>query len=546
MRTPSLMSPTAGSDSIATCIRAAALAAASGFEKSAITESPMVLTTRPPVASADRRRFSRQRPMASAASASPAASYSFVLPVTSANRTVVRRLASANDVSTNRLRSPDPAVAPVARVSACPEVVLAQLRKLVAAVAAGLGISGIVQGRLKKVRDARLVILRHRLVRGNAGRQLVEPRRIEAEDLALVLRGELRIAVLFRHLLRDLEAPEGLDLPLRRAVPERIRAEHDALRPHVLHELPQHVRAHARERYDARGERGADLGVHVLQRRRGLRELGEPAQVGNVVAQLLGADRLQRFGIEEARAEAGVVDDEVELRPVARHLRQVGRAALLGRVRRGRREALVNADVEEARMGRELLAVVTDQLEARVRDLLVVEPPLLQLALGIVVELRGVGDVVALPRVGMELVDLLLHEAQVLPAREDLPVREQPRRAGDGVDPVPHGRGLVAGEVHRGERLVDAARDARLGAARRLEQAERRIAQDRDRHLAVEIDILDELYEVEVRAGDRRLAERRIPRAPGTPELIGQALGVERILVEAGGRSRVTGALGHG
>src|SRR2546430_11368988 len=38
------------------------------------------------------------------------------------------------------------------------------------------------QGRLEAVRDARLVIPRHRLVRGNAGRQLVEPRRIEAED----------------------------------------------------------------------------------------------------------------------------------------------------------------------------------------------------------------------------------------------------------------------------------------------------------------------------------------------------------------------------
>src|SRR6266480_1092372 len=130
----------------------------------------------------------------------------------------------------NRLRSPDPAVAPVARVSARGEVILAQLRKLVAAVAVGPGISGIVQGRLEAVRDARLVILWHRLVRGSAGRQIVEPRRIEAEDLALVLRGELRIAVLLRHLLRDLEAPEGLDLPLRRAVPERVRAEHDALR----------------------------------------------------------------------------------------------------------------------------------------------------------------------------------------------------------------------------------------------------------------------------------------------------------------------------
>src|SRR5258708_26944687 len=211
-RPPSLMSPPAGSDSIATCMRAAALAAASGLEKSAITESPMVLTTRPPVASADRRRFSRQRPMASAANASPAASYSFVLPVTSANRTVVRRLASANDVSTNRLRSPDPAVTPVARVSASREAVLAQFRKLVTAAAAGLGISGIVQGRLKTVRDARLVILRHRLVRGNAGGQLVELRRIEAEDLALVLPRGLALARLFRHLPRALETPASLDL----------------------------------------------------------------------------------------------------------------------------------------------------------------------------------------------------------------------------------------------------------------------------------------------------------------------------------------------
>src|SRR3989449_3928610 len=103
----------------------------------------------------------------------------------------------------------------------------------------------------------------------------------------------------------------------------------------------------------------------------------------------------------------------------------------------------------------------------------------------------------------MELVDLLLHEAEVLPAREDLPVSEQLRRAGDAVEPVRYCRGLVAGEVHRAERLVGAARDARLGAARRLEQPERRIAQDRDRHLAVEIDVLDELHEMEVRAGDR-------------------------------------------
>src|SRR2546426_5604726 len=50
---------------------------------------------------------------------------------------------------------------------------------------------------------------------------------------------------------------------------------------------------------------------------------------------------------------------------------------------------------------------------------------------------------------------------------------------------------------------------------------------------------------MEVRAGDRRLTERRVPRAPGTPQLIGQAFGVERVPVEAGGGSRGTGALRH-
>jgi hypothetical protein len=41
------------------------------------------------------------------------------------------------------------------------------------------------------------------------------------------------------------------------------------------------------------------------------------------------ADRLQRLGVEEARPEAGVIDDEVELGPVARRLGQVGGRALL-------------------------------------------------------------------------------------------------------------------------------------------------------------------------------------------------------------------------
>src|SRR3989441_11467204 len=137
----------------------------------------------------------------------------------------------------------------------------------------------------------------------------------------------------------------------------------------------QHVRAHARKRDDAGGECGADLGVHVLERRRDLRELGEPAQIRNAVAQLPGADPGERLGVEETRPEASVVDDEIEFRPVVRDLRQIARGSLLGRVRRGRREPLVDADVEEARMLFQLFAVVPDELVSGISDLLVVEPP---------------------------------------------------------------------------------------------------------------------------------------------------------------------------
>src|SRR5207237_7320534 len=130
-------------------------------------------------------------------------------------------------------------------------------------------------------------------------------------------------------------------------------------------QLAEHVRAHGGESHDARGEGSSDLRVDVLQSLRYLRELGEPAQIGDAVAQLLFFYGLQRLGIEEARPEAGVIDDEVELRPVARRLRQVGRCALLRRAGRGGCQALVDADVEEAGMLRQLLAILFDQLESR-------------------------------------------------------------------------------------------------------------------------------------------------------------------------------------
>src|SRR2546430_4229934 len=92
-------------------------------------------------------------------------------------------------------------------------------------------------------------------------RQIVEARRVEGEDLALHPRGELGITVAPAHGLRDPEPPQRLDLPLRGAVPHRVRAEHDAVLAHELQELAEDMRADRRESDHRRAERGAGLRV---------------------------------------------------------------------------------------------------------------------------------------------------------------------------------------------------------------------------------------------------------------------------------------------
>src|SRR6516165_7573199 len=52
----------------------------------------------------------------------------------------------------------------------------------------------------------------------------VDPCTIEAEDLRLQLRGQLRIAMRREEPGRDLEAAKCLNLVLRRAIPDRIRS----------------------------------------------------------------------------------------------------------------------------------------------------------------------------------------------------------------------------------------------------------------------------------------------------------------------------------
>src|SRR4030095_10912705 len=55
-------------------------------------------------------------------------------------------------------------------------------------------------------------------------------RRVQPEDPLLDLPRERRVSVPVDEGLRDLEAPERLDLPLRRAVPDRVRPPQDVVR----------------------------------------------------------------------------------------------------------------------------------------------------------------------------------------------------------------------------------------------------------------------------------------------------------------------------
>ena len=87
--------------------------------------------------------------------------------------------------------------------------------------------------------------------------------------LRFALLGEARGAHDFLcavNLFGDLEAPHGVDLPLRRAVPHRVRAEDDAVGPHELEQLSHEVRGERRKCDDRGRPRGAELRIGVLDK----------------------------------------------------------------------------------------------------------------------------------------------------------------------------------------------------------------------------------------------------------------------------------------
>ena len=99
-------------------------------------------------------------------------------------------------------------------------------------------------------------------------------------------------------------------------------------------------------------------------------------------------------------------------------------------------------------------------------------------------------------------------------------------RAGDLVDEIARGGGLGGGQDLAVAALPRAFRGARRA---RLPSATHRrgdVAQQTDRHLAVEIDVLDELHELRIRRRHRQTDERRIPHAPGFAVLVARPRGL--------------------
>ena len=143
----------------------------------------------------------------------------------------------------------------------------------------------------------------------------------------------------------------------------------------------------------------------------------------------LGVDDLDAGAVGQpaVAAEAGVVDDEVEVGPVLGGLLQVERPARL-LVERAQRQPLVDAEVLDAqRLG---------LLPERIGDLLVVHPPGL---------LADLGAGVHLPGVDLQVLDLALHllELGLAEVGPQQAVREHAPRAGQVVDELAGGDHLV-------------------------------------------------------------------------------------------------------
>src|ERR687895_1704941 len=84
-------------------------------------------------------------------------------------------------------------------------------------------------------------LVRARVLLDLAGREAVDLGGVQAEDLRAQGGRYFGVAVAIPQFGRNLESPERLDLVLRRAVPDRVGAPQDVVRPAVADEFSQCV-----------------------------------------------------------------------------------------------------------------------------------------------------------------------------------------------------------------------------------------------------------------------------------------------------------------
>src|SRR5436309_9041810 len=90
---------------------------------------------------------------------------------------------------------------------------------------------------------------------------------VQPEDLQFGFLADLLVAKLLAQLVRDLEALECVDHPLRRTPPEAVRSPDHVIHAIRLDVLPHAVHGHDRIGDDQRSEKAADLWINVIHLR---------------------------------------------------------------------------------------------------------------------------------------------------------------------------------------------------------------------------------------------------------------------------------------
>src|SRR5262245_19624889 len=346
----------------------------------------------------------------------------------------------------------------------------------------------------------------HRRVLGRLQPQAIKTRGVATEDHLLhrtVRAAESGKAMFLLHVLGDFQAAHGLDLPLWRAVPNRIGSPQHVVGTEALDQRADQGRGKLRMRHGRGGEGGSDLTRNVTDPElpRYFRQIGGPLDATRQL-ELLPSLLWQL----EKGAQGRVVDDEGHAGLVlggfadvrsGRVLPDAGERLLVV----GRQQSLVNADDVDAGLLRLLVEGI--------HHLLVVEPPR---------ELGGaqrIADGVGFPGIGLieldRLVDLL-HPTRLL-GRDD-GVRQKSPRAGEVVDHLASAHDLLVGKQPPGGII------------------EGRAGQERDVGVAVVIDLLDVVLEFVANERIGVALERRIPVLGGELCQIQQFLVVEIVAHE--------------